>query len=215
MNTSKARMKGEDGFTLIEILVTIVVLSLGLLGVVGMQARAAAVEFESYQRGQALALVADMQSRLLSSRGALPGFLSSSISAGDGSVYFGSGAGATDFSNTAGNCPASVAGDAISIARHQACSWGQELLGASVKEGVNAIGAMVGARGCILPVVPPQQDALADVYVVVVWQGVDETRAAPSPGSVVATCASAVDFGRGLRRGVAVRVMVPDLQKTV
>jgi type IV pilus assembly protein PilV len=203
-------MKRDAGFTLIEILVTIVVLALGLLGVVGMQARASATEFESYQRGQALALVRDMQSRLLSSRGALPGYLDKSVSASDGSVYFGNGG--TNFADLAGNCPAPVAGDALSIAKHQACTWGQELLGASVKEGANAIGAMVGARGCLVPVVPPQQNALADVYVVVVWQGI-EKRAEPAAASAIGRCASAVDLGNGLRRGVSVRVMVPDLQK--
>jgi type IV pilus assembly protein PilV len=206
------RMKRQAGFTLIEILVTIVVLALGLLGVIGMQARASATEFESYQRGQALALLRDMQSRLLSSRGVLPGYLDNSVSAGDGSVYFGNGAGATDFADGAGKCPAALAGDALSIAKHQVCTWGQELLGSSVKEGANSIGAMVGARGCLVPVVPPQQNALADVYVVVVWQGI-EARAEPPAASATGRCASAVDYGPGLRRGVSVRVMVPDLQK--
>ncbi|HEU5295041.1 MAG TPA: type IV pilus modification protein PilV [Burkholderiaceae bacterium] len=205
-------MRRDAGFTLIEILVTIVVLALGLLGVAGMQARASVTEFESYQRGQALALVRDMQSRLLSSRGVLPGYLDKSVSASDGSVYFGSGAGATSFADGAGNCPAPVAGDALAIAKHQVCTWAQELLGASVKEGANAIGAMVGARGCLVPVVPPQQNALADVYVVVVWQGV-EARAEPAAASAIARCASAVNFGQGLRRGISLRVMVPDLQK--
>jgi type IV pilus assembly protein PilV len=206
--------KHDAGFTLIEILVTIVVLALGLLGVVGMQARASATEFESYQRGQALALVRDMQSRLLSSRGVLPGYLDKSVSASDGSVYFGNGANATNFADAAGNCPVPVAGDALAIAKHQMCTWGQELLGASVKEGANAIGAMVGARGCLVPVVPPQQNALADVYVVVVWQGV-ETRAEPAAASAIGRCAGAENFGQGLRRGVSVRVMVPNLQKGV
>ena len=205
-------MKRDAGFTLIEVLVTIVVLALGLLGVVGMQARASATEIESSQRWQALALVRDMQSRLLSSRGVLPGYLDKSVSASDGSVYFGNGEGATNFADGAGNCPAPIAGDALSIAKHQVCTWSQDLLGASVKEGANAIGAMVGARGCLLPVVPPQQNALADVYVVVVWQGI-EARAEPAAASAIGLCAGAVNFGQGLRRGVSVRVMVPDLQK--
>jgi type IV pilus assembly protein PilV len=207
------RMRRDAGFTLIEILVTIVVLALGLLGVVGMQARASATEFESYQRGQALALVRDMQSRLLSSRGVVKtGYLDKTVSATDGSVYFGNGADATNFADGAGNCPAPVAGDALSIAKNQVCTWSQELLGASVKEGANAIGAMVGARGCLVPVVPPQQNALADVYIVVVWQGI-EKRSNPGDASAVALCAGGVNFGDGLRRGVSVRVMVPDLQK--
>jgi type IV pilus assembly protein PilV len=200
-------MKRDTGFTLIEVLVTIVVLSLGLLGVVGMQARASATEFESYQRGQALALVRDMQSRLLSSRGALTGgYLDKSVSSTDGSVYFGN--------DTNPQCVDPVAGNALSIAQYQTCTWSQELIGASVKDGATAVGAMLGARGCIIPVIPPQQNALADLYVVVVWQGT-EKRAEPDENSATGKCASAVEFGDGLRRGVAVRVMVPDLQKSL
>jgi type IV pilus assembly protein PilV len=199
-------MKRQTGFTLIEVLVTIVVLALGLLGVVGMQTRASATEFESYQRGQALALVRDMQSRLLSSRGALSGYLDKSVSSTDGSVYFGNGADAP--------CVAPVAGDALSIAKYQTCTWGQDLLGASVKDGGKAVGAMLEARGCIIPVNPPQQNALADLYVVVVWQGAEE-RAEPEAGSAGQLCASQVNLGQGRRRGVAMRVMVPDLKKGV
>jgi type IV pilus assembly protein PilV len=208
-------MKRIAGFTLIEVLVAIVVLSLGLLGVVGMQARASATEFESYQRGQALALVRDMQSRLLSSRGALNGYLNNSVSSTDGTVYFGNGKGASDFDDGKGQCVAAIAGDALSIAKHQVCTWGRDLIGASVKEGTSAVGAMLGAAGCIIPVIPPQQDALADLYVVVVWQGT-EKRAEPDPDkSPAGLCAKDVAFGDGLRRGVAVRVMVPNLKKGV
>ena len=46
--------------------------------------RASAGEFESYQRGQAIALARDMQARLLSARGIVPGYLDPTISSVDG-----------------------------------------------------------------------------------------------------------------------------------
>ena len=200
------------GFTLIEILVTILILVLGLLGVIGMQARASGVEFESYQRGQALSLARDMQARLLSSRGIFTGVLNPSASSTDGSVYFGSGPGAASYVDGAGNCIAPTAGDLVSAAKYQACSWGRDLQGVAQKEGGNSVGAMLGARGCIIKVDPPQLNALADLYIVVVWQGVGK-RADPPTDSAAAKCASNVAFGTGLRRGVSVRVLVPDLKK--
>lgn len=201
------------GFTLIEVLVTIAVLVFGILGVVGMQTRASANEFEAYQRGQALSLARDMQARLQSARGVLAGYLDPGISSTDGSVYFGNGAGATNFADASGNCPSPVAGDALSEAKAQVCAWGVDLRGVAAKEGANAVGAMVGARGCVIQVNPPQLNALADLYVVIVWQGIAK-RTAPLPDSAASLCASDVDFGAGLRRGISVRVLVPDLHKS-
>jgi type IV pilus assembly protein PilV len=204
-------MAKERGFTLIEILVTILILVLGLLGVIGMQARASGVEFESYQRGQALSLARDMQARLLSSRGIVSAVRDPAVSSTDGSLYFGS-SGAANYVDAFGNCVAPPAGDLLAAAKYQACIWGRDLQGVAEKEGGNAVGAMVGARGCIIRMEPPQLNALADLYIVVVWQGVGK-RAEPLAGSAAAECASNVAFGTGLRRGVSIRVLVPDLKK--
>ena len=209
----RVRLVCASGFTLIEVLVTIAVLMLGILGVIAMQTRASATEFESYQRGQALSLARDMQARLQSSRGVLAGYLNPSISSTDGSVYFGNGTGATNFVDNAGNCPSPVAGDPLSEAKAQVCAWGVDLQGAAAKEGGNAVGAMVGARGCVIQVNPPQLNALADLYIVIVWQGIGK-RAEPLPDSAAGQCASDAGFGAGLRRGLSVRVLVPDLHKS-
>ena len=208
--------RGARGFTLIEVLVTVLILMLGLLGVIGLQARASNVEFESYQRGQALSLARDMASRIGASRGIVSGFLDNAVSSGDGTIYMGSGADASTFLN-AGNC---VPGNGVALteAKYEACEWGKALRGAAVQEGGNSVGAMVGARGCLIRVEPANNSALADLYVVIVWQALKAgneplgmaTGEAASPAS---QCASLVNFGTGLRRGVSLRVMVPDLAK--
>ncbi len=196
------------GFTLIEVLVTIVVLGIGLLGVAAMQTRAASTEFESYQRGQALSLLRDMEARLAASRGIVADYLNDSLSSTDGSVYAGSGA-----DGAAGRiaCPAGVTG-----AQEQVCQWAALLEGAAAREGAGNVGAMIGARGCLMRVDPPQGNALADFFLVVVWQGL--TPGAEPPDAAPAGkngCAASVDFGAGLRRGVAVRVLVPNLTQTL
>lgn len=52
------------GFTLIEVLVALVVLSFGLLGVVGLQAKSLQYTFGSYQRSQATLQAKDLVERL-------------------------------------------------------------------------------------------------------------------------------------------------------
>ena len=57
MQTVKHR---QTGFSLIEILVAIIILLIGFMGVAALSLRANQVEFESYQRAQALVLLDDM-----------------------------------------------------------------------------------------------------------------------------------------------------------
>jgi type IV pilus assembly protein PilV len=222
MTVSGSRARAR-GFTLIEILVTIVILVFGLLGIVGLQAKATNVEMESYQRGQGLALLHDMEARIAASRSIVEvGFLDGTVSSVDGSVYVGSGAGATNFVDGAGDCvppPAPPWSNAQKLvaAQYEACQWAQMLLGTAAQEGASNVGAMIGARGCLIRMVPPENNAIADIYVVVVWQGITKGSEAPADlanPSPVQMCASGDDFGDGLRRGMALRVLVPHLTKT-
>ena len=53
----------QAGFTMIEVLITFIILVVGLLGLIGLQVRSQQAEMESYQRGQALVLMQDMIDR--------------------------------------------------------------------------------------------------------------------------------------------------------
>jgi type IV pilus assembly protein PilV len=205
----------QRGFTLIEILVTIVILVFGLLGIVGLQAKATNVEMEAYQRGQALSLLRDMQSRIAASRGVVTdGFLQNALSSTNGSVYLGTGG--ADFTDVDGDCvpPAGVANaaDRLVAAKYEACEWGRQLLGVSAQESGANVGAMIGARGCLIRMEPPENNAVADFYIVVVWQGIAKASEPPA-ATPMALCASGVNYGAGLRRGMSVRVLVPHLTK--
>lgn len=190
------------GFTLIEILVTLAIILIGILGVFGLQTKATNVEFESYQRGQALSLARDMEARMTASRGLITSYLTPDVlSSTDGSKYVG----------VNGTVDCVSAGD---FAKTQTCAWGELLKGAAVKEGANNVGAMIGARGCLIRLNPPQANALADLYIVVVWQGV--VAGSEPPADAITgqnNCAKDVNFGSGLRRGISLRVMVPNLIK--
>ena len=53
----------ERGVTLVEVLVTVVILAFGLLGIAAFQAKAQVGSIEAYQRAQAVVLLQDMRKR--------------------------------------------------------------------------------------------------------------------------------------------------------
>src|SRR5919202_6329509 len=57
-----------SGFTLIEVLISLLILTFGLLGLAGLQGVAQRAEAESYQRAQALVLLQDMVDRINANR---------------------------------------------------------------------------------------------------------------------------------------------------
>ncbi|MHB1054222.1 MAG: type IV pilus modification protein PilV, partial [Thiobacillus sp.] len=61
-------LAAQRGTSLLEVLVTILILAIGLLGLAGLQARLQVSEMESYQRSQALILLDDMASRIAANR---------------------------------------------------------------------------------------------------------------------------------------------------
>jgi len=220
LNRIPAPARGCHGFTLIEVLVTIVLILLGIIGVMGLQVKASSVELESYQRGQALSLARDLAARIADSRnlvGAGSGYLDNSLSSTDGSVYVGTlGNRTTDLGACANGTTA------LQIATYEMCIFEKTLQGAA--EGATPRGTMIGALGCLIrndtaaPTNAALTGALADLYVVIVWRGVASGKEplgtlSGETATPASKCASAVNYGSGLRRGVSVRVLVPNLQQ--
>lgn len=197
-------MYRHRGFSLVEVMVTIVLLTLGLLGVFGLQGRAANVELESYQRSQAIALAREMEANIRAARTEFITVSAQDLSSLDGSVYVGvDGDGSV-------NCDAPVGVAAASL-----CAWGDVLTGdQEVDSSGTAVGAMIGARGCLIRPATPELNALADLYVVVVWRGVTEGSALPAEALTSLCAADVDDIPANLRRGVALRVIVPRLLST-
>jgi type IV pilus assembly protein PilV len=149
----------SSGFSLIEVLVTIVILLVGLLGLAGLQGRALTAQMESYQRSQALILLKDMADRIDSNRKNA----SSYVTTGLVPAYLG-----TD--NAPGNCAGLGTGQPLDF-----CEWNNALLGAAEVQGGNKVGAMIGARGCVFQVVAPATNVASQYLVVVAWQGMNKT----------------------------------------
>lgn len=186
MRSHKSPWPHQSGFSLIEVLITLIILAIGLMGLAGLQNRMLNAEFESYQRSQALMLAEDMVSRIRSNPAA------ARASNYSGNTVYGTG---------------NILGDDVcnpaNTTTFDLCSWSAALKGASVTlndEDETQVGAMIGARGCIQTV---SGTATSEVVlrVTVAWQGLSPT-VAPA-----LTCGQG-SFGAddSMRRAVSVLV---------
>lgn len=189
----------QRGVTLVEVLVTMVILAIGLLGLVGLQARLQILQLEAYQRAQALMLLKDMAGRISNNRNDVAAYVTGPVSGLEAPL----GAGMT--------CPAAT--PPATRQASDAREWCLALQGASETIGAAStqVGAMVGGRGCVEPV-----DPVEGVYMVTVaWQGLAPISAPPAS---VACGFNAYDGGAGsacvndlCRRAVTTLVIIPNL----
>ncbi len=141
------------GFTLIEILVTLIILTFGLLGAAGLQTRMLAEDDESLQRAQAVLLLEDMLNRISANR----------IAASDYILASPVGTGETS------SCAATA-----TLAQRDLCEWAEMLRGRGEISGSNRVGGMLAARGCIEDVAGASPTTLR---VSIAWQGMTRTGA--------------------------------------
>ena len=153
----------QRGFTMIEVLVSLVIAVFGLLGLVGIQAFAHQAELESYQRAQALLLMNDMVERVNANRRSASCY--AFTTGAGGTPYFG-----TDYSGTPTCVGTALNTQTRNLAESDMKEWDLALKGSAEKASGASVGAMVGARGCV------SFDSATQVFTVVVsWQGMTET----------------------------------------
>lgn len=150
-----ARLHRQRGTSMIEVLVTIVILLVGLLGLAGLQARLQTSEMESYQRAQALILLEDMASMISANRNNVASYVTTAANP--------IGAGVT-----CADMPSAT------TAEIDLKDWCEALQGAGETSGGNQVGAMVGGRGCV-------EDIGSNRYMVTIaWQGMAPISAPPA-----------------------------------
>ncbi|OGA45393.1 MAG: hypothetical protein A3F74_26980 [Betaproteobacteria bacterium RIFCSPLOWO2_12_FULL_62_58] len=166
--------------TMLEVLITIVILAFGLLGIAGLQARMQVAEIEAYQRAQAVVLLQEMVDRINANRNDAMSYNGIAVGTGNSSV------------------PANCAG--LTGKNLDECEWHYALLGASEKtSGSQNIGAMIDARGCVANTVATMP---REFLVSVVWQGLAPTAAPPA----AITCGSGSYTPDTTRRAIVARV---------
>jgi type IV pilus assembly protein PilV len=153
MNMPLARQ--QRGVSLIEVLIAMVILAIGLLGLVGLQGRLHITQVESYQRAQALILLQDMANRIALNRNQALSYVTVDP-IGSGMV---------------GGCPVAN----TTRTERDVREWCEFLVGASETLGGDAVGAMVGGRGCVAETAPGSDEYL----ITVAWQGMAPIQAPP------------------------------------
>jgi len=153
-------MNSQRGTSLIEVLVTMVILAFGLLGAAGLQARLQLADMESYQRAQALVLMDDIASRIATNRANAAAYVT----------------GASNPLGSTGNaCP--TPGTPATLQQLDSVQWCNALKGAAEVAGANKVGAMLGARGCVEALTPTTNN---EYLVTVAWQGLAPVSAPPA-----------------------------------
>jgi type IV pilus assembly protein PilV len=196
MNTRPASCNRlQAGLTLIEVLVSVVILLVGLLGLAALMTSSQKAESESYQRAQALLLLRDMVERINANRGVVECYRFTT-DANAGTPYLGVGADLTGLDCGVGSATAR------SRAVQDLTEWSGLLEGASETAGGN-VGAMVGARGCVT-----LDNASTRTYTVsVAWQGMTATKA---PDAAL-NCGKDLYGDEKLRRVISVPLRLANL----
>ncbi len=192
--------RGSRGVTMMEVLVTLLIVTLGLLGAAGMQSRMQVAQVESYQRAQAIVLLQDMTNRIAANGKNAASYATTGLSP----TYVGNSATTGTEVTFSWNCASSP--PTITQAQKDLCNWSDALFGASETSGGSNIGAMIGARGCVALTTATMP---REVLVSVVWQGFTPTQA---PGTTL-TCGSGLyGANEATRRIMVATVKVGCLQ---
>ena len=195
------------GFTLIEVLVTLVILTFGLLGIAGLMAKGQRASFEAFERQQAVALASDMAERVRANRTQAVAYSTAARSnnpAGTGDFYKDLLIGNYTDCGTALCTPADLAAFDVAV-------WDGLLTGYSeaVIVGNTKVGGIVKARGCIdetantLGSCPGGGFYTRALRVSVAWQGNEDT-VAPT----VSTCGQNLYPSETKRRVAVLDLMV-------
>lgn len=186
----------QKGFTLIEVLVAFLILSVGLLGVVALMVQSKVSQHQAVQRTRAVALADEMIERIRINPAGIEWYSINGLDPVGENVV------SPEQDCAAGSCSPEE------MAVYDLWSWDQSLQGqASTIEGEAADG-LITPRGCIVFVPAATRERTGQLSVIVEWRGLVETSDARQAGDAVC---GGVDAGEDkYRRHVAVNTYVRD-----
>lgn len=154
ITSTVGKVRRPRGASLIEVLVTLLIMSLGMLGLVGLQTRLSQSSMESYQRSQALLLLEDMANRMALNRNAAASYVTGTSSP--------LGAGMSCASST------------TTQVQRDLREWCLALQGAAETAAGSNVGTLMGGRGCV------ESLGSSEYLLTIAWQGVAAVAAPPS-----------------------------------
>lgn len=174
----------QQGVGLIEVLISVLIVSFGLLALAGLQARSLQSQFEAFQRSQAIVLLEDITQRMQANPANAASYVTSQPLGTDDTI----------------DCTAPTTRAIADL-----CDWSKALKGASEKKSSANVGAMVAGRGCIeLIQAATVATCTAAIYrATVVWQGMASTVA---PG---VSCGQNLYGSEAQRRAISSQVVTP------
>lgn len=167
MLTAHAVRRSQAGMTMLEVLITLVILAFGLLGLAGLNIKIQTLDMEAYQRAQGILLLRDMVERIKANSGNAADYVPAS---------------ATTIYGTGHTQPADCTDASIDTpAKRDICEWTNALKGASESSSGTKVGAMIEGRGCVQQITAPDPSVgvcQPGIYrVTVAWQGLFATTA--------------------------------------
>ncbi len=193
---------GQRGFTLIEALIAFVILSVGLLGIVSLQAMAKTSQHLAIQHTRAVTIADAIVERIRVNPAGMTTYNIGLNPVGGGSRG----------SEPSPNCR-SGACDPNELAGHDLWAWEQALDGAGAKiNGVNTTG-LIQPHGCIqfTSVDPIKRPNTGQLRVTIQWRGLHESYdAVQSTDSNIVICGGAPAGNDKYRRQVVTNTYVVD-----
>ena len=183
---NKTYVRTHQGFTMIEVLITLVIILLNLLGLAGLQGRVQQAQIEAYSREQALVLLADMTDRLNTNR--IVGSCYA-LTGGSGAPYFGTASSALP------SCTAAGSASQRATANADLAELDALFKGASEVLSSTSIGSINGARGCLSSAT--NADSSVTYTLAVAWQGRSGTVSVAAPAGATTATTNALACGTG------------------
>ena len=204
MNTIQGQ-PAQSGFSLLEVLITLLIVLIGLFGIAALQGKAQLAELESYQRAQALILLSDIEDRINLNREAATCFNFTTNTASGAPFIGATGTGHLG----APTCTASSAAYNTQVI-NTINAMNSLLQGSAESLGGSSVGAMVGARACIsydasTEVGTPAVAGTGLYTIAVSWQAMAELT------TPTANCANGLYGTETKRRTVSTTLRIADI----
>ena len=192
--------RSHRGFTLIEVLVTFVILSIGLLGVVSLQALSKTSQHQGIQRTRAVAIADGMLEKIRANPAGLTTYV-----AGVGDPL----GGGTITSEPSPDCVSGTC-TPTEMAAHDLWEWEQALDGmaVTVDGGATATAGLINPQACLTFTASTGKIRTGLLQVLVQWSDLRETIDAVQTGE--AACGGVSAGGDDFRRKVTVSTFVID-----
>ncbi|MES9884066.1 MAG: type IV pilus modification protein PilV [Sedimenticola sp.] len=168
----------ERGTTMLEVLISVVILSIGLLGVAGLQGVSKRTNHQAHQRSIATHLVDGIIERIRANPTAAASYHTGTTN------FLGSKVSAA--SEPSPNCSTGACTKA-QLAAHDLWGWEQEIDGAAITYGNDdtKAGGLLNPKGCIIFTVSTGKTNTGLLSVIVNWEGMTDISDAVATGGTV------------------------------